>query len=180
MMPVLIAAVAVVGFLCALDLLLTFGVIRRLREHTTMLTAPRRQDVPRGLLPGELPAGFSAVTTDGGTVTGTAGVRLVAFFAVWCSVCPERVPSFLEYVSVNRIARDSVLAVVADGDKEAPPYLARLEDVARVSVEPSGGAVSAAFKLESFPTFILLDSDGAVQASGWNPAELPAPAAVPV
>ena len=38
-MPILIAAVVVVGCLCLLDLLLTFGVIRRLREHTSMLTA---------------------------------------------------------------------------------------------------------------------------------------------
>ena len=37
-MPILIAAVVVVGGLCLLDLLLTFGVIRRLREHTSMLT----------------------------------------------------------------------------------------------------------------------------------------------
>lgn len=180
-MPVLIAAVAIVGLLCALDLLLTLGVIRRLRDHTTMLTAQRRpEDAPQGLPPGERPAGFSAVTTDGDQVAGTAGMRLVGFFAVWCSVCPGRVPSFLEYVSGNGIARDSVLAVVADGDSESPPYLAQLADVARVSIEPSGGAVSAAFKVESFPTFILLDSDGAVQASGWDPAELPAPAAVPV
>ena len=36
-MPIVIAAVTIVGVLCVLDLLLTFGVIRRLREHTAML-----------------------------------------------------------------------------------------------------------------------------------------------
>lgn len=180
-MPILIAAVAIVGFLCALDLLLTFGVIRRLREHTTMLSGQGRPaEPPQGLSVGELPAEFSATTTDDERVDGTAGLRLVAFFAAWCSVCPERVPSFLEYVSGNGIGRDSVLAVVADGDSEAPPYLGQLADVARVSIEPTSGAVSAAFQVTSFPTFVLLDSDGAVRASGWDPTALPVPAALPV
>jgi hypothetical protein len=180
-MPVLIATIAIVGFLCALDLLLTFGVIRRLREHTTMLSAQRAAaDVPWGLSPGEFPAEFSAATTDGEAVTGTAGLRVVAFFAAWCSVCPERVPSFLEYLGSNAIARDSVLAVVVDGGSEPPPYLARLDAVAQVTFEPSDGALAAAFKVDGFPAFVLLDAGGAVLVSGWDPAELPAPAAVPV
>jgi len=181
MMPVLIAAVAIAGFLCALDLLLTFGVIRRLREHTAMLSAQRpAADLPWGLSPGEFPAGFSAVTGTDELVTGPAGLRLVAFFAAWCSVCPERVPPFLEYVTGNGIARDSVLAVVVDGVTEPPPYLARLAAVAQVTFEPSDGALAAAFKVDGFPAFVLLDADGAVQVSGWDPAELPAPAAMPV
>lgn len=180
-MPVLIAAVAIVGFLCALDLLLTFGVIRRLREHTAMLSEPRREaGVPQGLSPGERPAEFAAIATDGTRVTGPAGLRVVALLAAWCSACPETVPPFLDYLSGNLIARESVLAVVVDGEGEPPPYLARLAAVAQVSFEPSDGALSTAFKVDGFPTFVLLDADGAVRASGWDPAELPAPAVLPV
>jgi hypothetical protein len=179
-MPIMIAAVGLAAALCLLDLLLTFGVIRRLREHTTILSALRRpNDLPQGLSPGELPAGFSATTMDGEQVNGTAGMRLVAFFAAWCSVCPGTVPPFLDYLRGNGIARDRVLAVLIDGDGEPPPYLAQLAAVARVSIEPSDGALSAAFKVPAFPTFVLLDADGAVLASGADPAELPAPAAVP-
>lgn len=36
-MPFLITAVVLVGLLCALDLVLGLGVIKRLREHTEML-----------------------------------------------------------------------------------------------------------------------------------------------
>jgi len=39
-MAILSAAIVVVGLLCLADLLLTFGVIRRLREHTEQLTGP--------------------------------------------------------------------------------------------------------------------------------------------
>jgi len=173
----MIAAVSVVGCLCLVDLLLTFGVIRRLREHTTMLTAQERlAEPPLGVSAGELPAGFSAVTTDGEPVSGPAGLRMVAFLASWCSICPERVPSLVEYLGSHRVARDGVLAVVVDGDSEAPPYLAQLADVARVCVEPSDGEVGKAFKVAGFPAFFLLDADGAVMASGYDPAGLPVPA----
>ena len=36
-MAILGAAIVVMGLLCLIDLLLTFGVIRRLREHTEQL-----------------------------------------------------------------------------------------------------------------------------------------------
>jgi len=88
-MPVLIAAVIAVGTLCLVDLLLTFGVIRRLREQTALLAAPdSRERAVIGVPEGELPGGFSATTTTGEVVSGTAGVRVVAFFASGCAACP--------------------------------------------------------------------------------------------
>jgi hypothetical protein len=175
----MIAAVAVVGGLCLLDLLLTFGVIRRLREHTSMLTAAGGPaDPPLGLSAGEFPAAFSAVNADGEPVSGAAGLRLVAFFAAWCSVCPERVPPFMEYLASHHIARDSVLVVVADGDSAPPPYLAELAPVARICVEPGDGEIMRAFKVAGFPAFFLLDANGAVALSGYDPAALPEPATV--
>src|SRR5437763_1300358 len=38
-MPFVIAAVVIVGVIAIVDLLLTYGVVRRLREHTRQLTA---------------------------------------------------------------------------------------------------------------------------------------------
>jgi len=45
-MAILVAAIGLVGLLCLADLLLTFGVIRRLREHTEQLAGLRGQDAP--------------------------------------------------------------------------------------------------------------------------------------
>jgi thiol-disulfide isomerase/thioredoxin len=180
-MPILIAAVAAVGGLCLLDLLLTFGVIRRLREHTSMLTGAgaRGSEPPAiGLAAGKPPGLFSAVTTSGEEVTGVAGLRVVAFFSSWCSTCPERVPPFVEYLSEHRIGRDSVLAVVAADNSTPAPYLEQLAEVALACVEPTGGEIATAFQVKGFPAFFLLDADGVVAVNGYDPATLPEPATV--
>src|SRR5215469_2938250 len=174
-MPILIAAVVAVGALCLLDLLLTFGVIRRLREHSNVLAGavdPGMIGVP----PGEAPGAFSAVTTSGEEVTGTAGLRVVAFLSSSCSACPERVPPFTEYLARHRIGRDSVLAVIAADDGTPPAFLSQLVNVTQACVEPYDGEAATAFKVTGFPAFYLLDADGAVTASGWDPSALPEPA----
>lgn len=175
-MAILTAAVAVVGGLCLLDLLLTFGVVRRLREHTVMLAGQAPPLV--GLGTGELPAGFSAVTASGEVVTGATRLRVVGFFSSGCAACPERVWPFVEYLGGHHIDRDSVLAVVQVSHGELPPYLDQIAEVALVCTEPADGQVARAFKVTGFPAFCLLDADGAVAVSGYDPSSLPAPAAM--
>lgn len=175
---ILIAAVALVGALCLLDLLLTFGVIRRLREHTGLLSAQGSTVPVLGLEAGKSPGAFSAVTTAGETVTDAAQLRLVAFLSSSCSACPERVPSLVAYLSNYRLGRDSVLAVIQDAHDEPVPYLDQLAEVALVCLEPAGGKVSTAFQVNGYPLFFLLDADGVVARSTYDPTMLPAPAAV--
>jgi hypothetical protein len=178
-MPILIAAVVVVAGLCLLDLLLTFGVIRRLREHTDILAGARDGKPPvTGLAAGQSPGAFSAATTDGDLVSNVTGLRVVAFFSSSCPACPGMVPPFVEYVNSHGMGRDSVLAVVAGSAGEPPPYLAQLAEAAQVRIEPAGGEVIRAFKVEAFPAFCVLDSDGALIASGHDPSVLPEPAMV--
>jgi hypothetical protein len=181
LVPGVIAAVVVVGLLCLVDLLLTFGVIRRLREHTDLL---RDSQLPGGppvtrLTAGQAPERFTAVTSDGGAVTGPDGLRLAGFFSAKCSACPERVAPFAAYVRTNGLAKDEVLAVliVADGDRP-PSYLSELAEVARVSVQPMDSMLAQAFGVVGYPAFCLLDAEGAVVSSGFDPAALPAPAIV--
>lgn len=176
-MPIMIAAVTVVGVACLLDLLLTFGVIRRLREHTEMLTGPGgAAKPPAGLSAGELPGAFAAVTTDGVPVPGTTGLRVVAFFASWCTVCPGRVPPFADYLRAHGVNRDSVLVVSVGPDDAPPPHLAELADLAQVCAERDNGEIAKAFKVTGFPTLYLLDAGGAVVMNDHDPAALPAPA----
>jgi hypothetical protein len=175
-MPIIIAAVTVIGGLCLLDLLLTFGVIRRLREHTDMLTrGPARPEL--GLSAGELPEPFSTVTIDGELVSGAAGLRVVAFFSSGCSICPERVAPFADYLRDHGIKRDSTLAVSIGPGSSPPPYLAEIAELARICVEEDGGEIAKAFKIAGFPAFFVLDDDGAVVVSDHNPSALPEPAA---
>lgn len=178
-MPILIAAVVVVAGLCSLDLLLTFGVIRRLREHTDMLAGTRGgKPSVTDLENGQPPGAFSAATTAGDLLRNATGLRVVAFFSSSCAACPEMVPPFAEYVGSHSIGQDSVLAVVAGSASEPPPYLAQLAQVAQVRIEPADGEVIRAFKVTAFPAFCVLDSDGALIASGPDPSVLPEPAMV--
>jgi hypothetical protein len=177
---IVIAAVAVVGALCLLDLLLTFGVIRRLREHTAMLAENRGHGLPGppvvGLAHGELPGTFAAVTLDGQPVDASAALQVVAFFSTACSICPERVPPFLEYLTTRHIDRPSVLAVVVGDEGKPPPYLESLAGFAQICLEQEDGAVAKAFKVAGYPAFCLLGADGTMLASGYDPQTLPEPA----
>ncbi len=177
-MPVLTAAVVAAGGLCLLNLLMTFGVIRRLREHTAILAGIRGSEDMFGLQAGQSPGAFSAVTIAGNTVSNATSLRMIAFLSSFCSVCPERVPPFVEYLSSHRIGRDSVLTVVAGSITDPPPYLDRLAEVAQVCFEPVDGEVARAFGVKGFPVFAVLDASGALITSGHDPAQLAEPATV--
>jgi hypothetical protein len=175
-MAALAAATAVVGVLCVLDLLLTLGVVRRLREHTEMLnrTHPPASSV-MGLSAGQMPSAFSGVSVEGVPVAGPAGLRLVAFFSTKCSVCPERVPALADFVRDNQLRRSEVLAIVTANPGDEVPYLDRLTQVSQVCVESVGGELAAAFQLAGYPAFCLLDAGGVALATSFDPADLPAP-----
>jgi hypothetical protein len=176
-MPIVIAALVFVGGLCLLDLLLTFGVIRRLREQSEMLATRLSSRQPTGLSAGTAPGSFSAVTTTGELVRDAPGLRLVAFFSK-CPACPERVPPFAEYLRNHRVSRDGVLAVSVGSGSDPQPYLAELAPLAQICVEPEDGPVVRAFEVTGFPWFFLLDADGVVIENGYDPAQLPKPATV--
>jgi hypothetical protein len=178
-MTVLVGAVVVVGALCLLDLLLTFGVIRRLREHTELLGRNQPGEPPAiGLPAGQAPAPFTAADDEGAPVQGPSGLRVVAVFSTSCSICPKRVPGFVDYVRGHRVERGEVLAVVVGQSAASVPYLADLTDVARVCTESADGPIGRAFAVAGYPAFFVLDAAGTVRWSGFDPSSLPAPAAV--
>ena len=118
-MPYLAATVALVGLLAVVNLLLTIGVVRRLREQTTELAdlrsrAPMR-DAATTLPVGAVVAPFEAVTIDRRAVTlASFGERpLVGFFSPGCKPCAERLPGFVRHAAERPGGRDGVLAVVA-------------------------------------------------------------------
>jgi hypothetical protein len=181
-MAALTAAVILVGLICLADLLLTFGVVRRLRQHAEQLAGLRQSesfDAPvAGLAAGELPAAFASVTLDGQPMTGPSDMRMAAFFSTSCPACPGQVAPFISYVTSHQLARDSVLVVVLGTPDHPPAYLDDLAGIGQIVFEEFGGAVSEAFQVTGFPAFCLLDSDGALVASGFDPASLPEPLAV--
>jgi hypothetical protein len=177
--PYLVAAVVLVGLLCLLDLLLTVGVIRRLRQHTELLN--KLQAGPGGPMPDVmLPAGsavgeFAATTTEGDPVSREllAGRTLVGFFTPGCEPCKEKLPTFIEVAPGISGGPEQVLAVVVASAEEGAETAARLAEVARVVVEPYDGPVVKAFGASGFPAFGLLEGRQVV-ASGFELEALPA------
>lgn len=172
-MTLLAAAVIFVGCLCLLDLLLTFGVLRRLREHATLLAGQAADQVP-GLAPGARPAPFTAVSTAGETIAGPSGLRLAAFFSTSCSICPGKIAPFVRYVRSAGLHQDGVLAIVAT-ESGANDYVHELSGAASVCLEPQGGSLGNAFQINGYPAFFLLDADGVIVSAAFDPADLPKP-----
>ena len=165
-MPFVIAAVALVGVVCVLNLVLTVGVIKRLREHTALLSQTDAHAAP-AIRVGDEVAAFATTTVGGEPVSRDqlAGETLVGFFTPGCGPCEKRLPEFVAYARTLPGGRDRVLAtVVASDPAEAAGYVADLSPVAKVMVEDSAGVVTRAFRATAYPTVLLVapDPDGRV------------------
>jgi len=178
-MPVLAAAVAVVAAICLLNLLLTFGVIRRLRDHDQRL-AETMQSRQHRLAPGAPIGSFTATATDGQSVAtaALAPQTLVGIFSSSCEPCREQLPLFVEFASGLPGGREQVLAVVCGPAQDAGPLSEQLEPVARVVIEEFGGELAEAFATMAFPSMFVTDGEGAVQSSGAAVSQLRLAAAV--
>ncbi|MFD4948238.1 TlpA family protein disulfide reductase [Streptomyces sp. NPDC058239] len=159
-MPVLIAAVVLVGALCALDLALTLGVIKRLHEHTELLASTRRP--AGGIDVGSEISEFETSTVDGEhLLPGLLPEQtLVAFFSPGCEPCRDKLPKFVEYARHYPGGRTGVLTVVIGDPAQSAGFVSALGPVARVVVEEHDGPLSAAFKAQSYPTVLRVERDG--------------------
>lgn len=162
--------------LCLLDLLLTVGVIRRLKEHTEIIGNLSGAGMPDRtvLAPGERSGPFAATTEDGDAVSTEAlsDPTLVAVFSPGCSACAEQLPRFIDRAAAFPGGREGVLAVLAGDPGEVAEEARRLAPVARVVVEGAGGPVADALEVRAFPAFLRLDATGRVLSSGYLAADL--------
>ncbi len=176
-MAFLVASVVLVGALGVVNLLFSFGVIRRLREHTEILNQLGGQPHSVILEPGQTVADFAATTVDGRPVSVNAvdGPTLVGFFTPGCTSCQTKLPSFVEYAWEHPGGRERVLAViVGENDEDTAPYVTDLNGTAHVVRDVDGGPVHKAFGVQGFPAFALIDLDGVVLASGSDVSDVSA------
>lgn len=166
-MPFLITAVVLVGLLCVLDLILTFGVMRRLREHTTLLSA-RSSAAPDIVIPAGATIGSFAATTVAGVPVAGADIEegtLVGFFAPGCSTCEVELPRFVEVAGAHPGGARKVLAVVL-GEGSTAPYVDALSPVAGVVLAPFGHEIETAFQVRGYPGYALVGRERVVRAAG--------------
>ncbi|MFE9355094.1 TlpA family protein disulfide reductase [Streptomyces olivaceoviridis] len=179
-MSYLIAAVVLVGALCMLDLLLTVGLIRRLRAQQAPRTSADGLADEGMLPPGAIVGAFETRTVDDRPLhsrdldTGT----VVVFLSPGCPPCHAQLPQVV--AALGAAATDGAVAVVAggrDGDAETEQMLKELRPVARVVHEPVTGPITEAFAARAFPVMCRVRTAGdvlVVEAVGEH--VLPAPA----
>lgn len=179
---VVLAGLAVA--LCVSNLLLTLGVIRRLRRYGGPLPPP--SGPPRGPRPmrpaGERIAAFHARTVRGEPISEeffAGGTTLVGAFTEGCSACAERLPQFLRFAEVFPGGRERVLALLVGAAEDVAEERRLLEPVATVVVEEShGGPAGQALGVHGYPALAIVDPGGVVRASGTLLQDLATPAGV--
>jgi hypothetical protein len=162
MVPALTAAVILVGVVALLDLILTVGVIRRLREHTALLSNPPGAGGPRFMEVGQEIEAFATVTIDGQPLGRDtfSGETLIGFFTPQCQPCKAQLPSFVDYARSTPGGPTRVLAAVIGEDDEVADMVTTLRPVAQVVVESRGGPLVTAFHIRAFPTVAKVAPDG--------------------
>jgi thiol-disulfide isomerase/thioredoxin len=152
--------------LVAINILLTYGVIRRLNEHEAKITELGQggeSDVSFGNpIAGFAAPDFEARTTAGATVKRSdvnEGVHYIGFFSKYCSPCHEMLPQFLEFAA-GRDA-DQVLIVMEGPEDETSAMVGDGANVSRVVLESLEGPVRDAFGVDRYPAMLLLQ-DGVV------------------
>lgn len=178
MQNVLLAAVLVLTVLVLLNLALTLAVIRRLRQQMAdqerwgmqSLSPPVGTPIPD----------FTAETTDGTTITADTlrtGRALIAFLSIGCTACHEQMPQLREHVTALRAAGDHVLVAVNAGQASDSDLISAFTGVAPVVAEGEGRPVAAAFGIDGYPTYVMVE-DGSVSDVYPTARDISAPVSV--
>jgi hypothetical protein len=166
--------VVFVGALSALNLLLAFGLIRRLREHAALIDAVYEYVAEK---PGGAVGDFRVTTVDGEPLGRDDLVpsTVVAFLAVDCKSCHEQLPHLLAWARGQD--RERLVAVVDGRGGDPADLVTRLLPVARVVVDGQRAPVAGAFGVRSYPQFCVLGPDATVSAVAATMSRLPVGAA---
>jgi hypothetical protein len=174
-MTLLSVAVALVGVLCLLDLVLTLGVVRRLRDHSARLSALQLPPAETAIAKaGDAVEPFTASTVDGSAVSTGDLVEptLVAFFSPDCPACEQQLTPFVDYARTfpGGAARTLVVITSETGGRK---YHDAVTGLGRVVTEAElTGPVQKAFATRGYPAFVLVEN-GVVTTSSHGVADLP-------
>ncbi|MFC4118147.1 TlpA family protein disulfide reductase [Nonomuraea zeae] len=154
----------VVGTLCLLNIALTVGVIRRLREHETRMQPPPAPAVSAPV--GAEVNDFTAVSISGKALSksDTLLETNFLFISADCAPCRDKLPDYLEYLRSARPRTVAVLTPAEGDDTHFTEMRDALSTVADVVVEPYGEPIWKAFAIVGTPAFIT-SRDGRIAAT---------------
>jgi hypothetical protein len=162
MLAFLTGVVVLLTVVSAVHLLLTFGLVRRLRDLQARLSAlaSSTPDVMT-LRVGDRISQYAGLSVDGFALWG--------FFSPQCDACHERIPEFRAAAAAHH---GSVVAVVVRDGGDVDSLVAELDGADRnghrVVVEDPSGPMTEAFGVHGFPAFAYVDPDGTVRYRGFD------------
>jgi len=118
---------------------------------------------------------FSFTTQDKQDLSNAAlrgKVVLIDFWATWCPPCRESVPS-LRNVNKKYAGKPfQLVSISSDEDADAWKTFVKAQHMEWLQYLDLSGDVRHSFKVESYPTFIVMDKDGVIRfrQSGEGPA----------
>lgn len=170
-MPFLVSLTVLLTVVVLVNLLLTVGLIRRIRGYDDRLHrleqgAPVMADI------GERVSEFSAVTVDGDEIDRDAlrPGTMVGFFDPQCETCHSHLPAFTAAARALPGGRAQTLAVVRDAE-DAQEMIDILTGDVRVVLERKRGPVARAFKVVAIPSFCRLGPGQSVASHDLAPHE---------
>jgi hypothetical protein len=177
MIPVLTAAVILVGVVAAADLLLSFAVVRRLAALQARGPAPAGSaGAPE---PGHLIGGFRVGLLDGGEFTADhlrQEPAMVVFLSPTCEPCRRAIEE-LKQLPVPLTRPLYVLIAGSAQDLDVLAVAQQMPAGARVGAIAHDDEVMKAFAVDGYPTMVST-ADGTVLASGLRVADVLEPARV--
>ncbi|MET0424955.1 MAG: redoxin domain-containing protein [Actinoplanes sp.] len=173
------AAVVLVGAIGLLNLVLIFGVLRRLRETPPAAPASGHHDDGggSGLVVGRSAEPFTVRLLHGGDLTEAdltgAGQTLVGFFTPGCGPCKTQAPKFAERAAAWPGGPDRVLAVIIDDSMDGAEFGEQFTGLARIILDGMEGPVATSLGVTAFPAFGILDDTATVLAESTAVPSLP-------
>jgi hypothetical protein len=166
MTAVLIATIIIVGLIALVDLVLTYGLIRRVNS----IQAESRS-IDNGLVPavGHRIGDFVAETTDDREITERefqSPDTFAVFVMVGCGPC-HRLAEELSRMAPPESPLLLFIASSQGAEEEAARIAAKVPFAAAVCVIDSTGDVTEAFGVSGFPTVIRV-GEGIVRATGLS------------
>ncbi|HSS52525.1 MAG TPA: TlpA disulfide reductase family protein [Thermoanaerobaculia bacterium] len=123
---------------------------------------------------GEAAPPFSLQTLDGKTVTRDSlrgKVVLLDFWATWCAPCLKALPELKDLRQKNAGQPLVIVSVSVDEDKKTVQDFASRNGMDWLQAWDGQMRAVSAFRVDSFPSYVLLDSEGRItyRQKGWSP-----------
>jgi thiol-disulfide isomerase/thioredoxin len=106
----------------------------------------------------------------------SAGLRgrvlLMDFWGTWCAACREAIPMLRSLHKKYASQSFQLVGVSSDDDEDLVRTFTQAQHMDWLEHVDLTGKVLEAFKVESFPTFVVIDKDGVIRfrQSGWGPS----------